>query len=104
VLDHRLNTRTVYMNPLFRFLYWNMNYHVEHHMFPMVPYHALPRLHEAIKDDCPAPYPSTIAAYREIIPTILRQVREPSYHVVRQLPSGAKPVPYNFGTVLKPAE
>src|SRR5262249_36432960 len=24
VLDHRLNTRTVHMNPLFRFLYWNM--------------------------------------------------------------------------------
>ncbi len=53
VLDHRLNTRTVYMNPLFRFLYWNMNYHVEHHMFPMVPYHALPRLHEAIKSRLP---------------------------------------------------
>ena len=42
VLDHRLNSRTVYMNPVFRFIYWNMNYHVEHHMFPMVPYHALP--------------------------------------------------------------
>ena len=43
VLDHRLNSRTVYMNPVLRFLYWNMNYHVEHHMFPMIPYHALPR-------------------------------------------------------------
>ena len=37
------------MNPISRFIYWNMNYHVEHHMFPMVPYHALPRLHEMIK-------------------------------------------------------
>ena len=35
------------MNPISRFIYWNMNYHVEHHMFPMVPYHALPRLHDA---------------------------------------------------------
>jgi fatty acid desaturase len=104
VLDHRLNTRTVYMNPVFRFLYWNMNYHIEHHMFPMVPYHALPRLHEAMKDDCPPVYPSTIAAYREIIPTILKQIKDPSYHVVRQLPSGAKPVPYNHGVVLKTAE
>ena len=42
VLDHRLNSRTVYMNPVSRWIYWNMNYHVEHHMFPMVPYHALP--------------------------------------------------------------
>jgi len=28
VLDHRLNCRTVYMNPVFRFIYWNMNYHL----------------------------------------------------------------------------
>jgi fatty acid desaturase len=55
VLDHRLNTRTVYMNPISRFIYWNMNYHIEHHMFPMVPYHALPRLHEVIKADLPPP-------------------------------------------------
>ena len=41
--------RTVYMNPVLRFLYWNMNYHIEHHMFPMVPYHALPKLHEEMK-------------------------------------------------------
>ena len=46
VLDHRLNSRTVYMNPVLRFIYWNMNYHIEHHMFPMVPYHPLPELHE----------------------------------------------------------
>jgi len=37
VLDHRLNTRTVYMNPILRFLYWEMNYHVEHHIFPWCP-------------------------------------------------------------------
>jgi fatty acid desaturase len=104
VLDHRLNTRTVYMNPVFRFLYLNMNYHVEHHMFPMVPYHALPKLHEAIKADCPEPYPSTIAAYREIIPTVIRQMREPGHHVVRALPGTAKAVPYNHGTRIVAAE
>ncbi len=53
VLDHRLNCRTVYMNPIHRYLYWNMNYHVEHHMFPLVPYHALPRLHAAVKRRLP---------------------------------------------------
>ena len=42
VIDHRLNSRTVYMNPISRFLYLNMNYHVEHHMFPMVPYYNSP--------------------------------------------------------------
>ena len=57
-LDHRLNSRIVAMNPIFRFVYWNMNHHVEHHMFPMVPYRALPRLHEVVKQDCPRAYPS----------------------------------------------
>ncbi len=87
VLDHRLNTRTIYMNPIFRFVYWNMNYHVEHHMFPMVPYHRLPELHEAVKADLPKPYGSTIAAYREIIPTLIHQMRNPEYYVRRQLPN-----------------
>ncbi len=87
VLDHRLNCRTVMMNPAFRFLYWNMNYHVEHHMFPMVPYHALPRLYDAVKDDCPPAHAGTWAAYREIIPALLRQWRDPSYYVRRELPA-----------------
>jgi fatty acid desaturase len=86
VTDHRLNCRTVRMNPVFRFLYWNMNYHVEHHMFPMVPFHALPRLHATIAADTPPAYPSTVAAYREIIPALLRQTRDPGYHVIRPLP------------------
>ena len=79
------------MNPVFRFLYWNMNFHVEHHMFPMVPYHALPALHAEIAADLPVPYPSLFAAYREILPTLRRQMREPGYHVVRVLPEGARP-------------
>jgi Na+-transporting NADH:ubiquinone oxidoreductase subunit F len=86
VLDHRLNCRTVYMNPINRYLYWNMNYHVEHHMFPLVPYHALPKLHAAVKDDLPTPYPSLLSAWVEIIPTILKQIKDPAYHVKRRLP------------------
>jgi fatty acid desaturase len=91
VLDHRLNARTIRMNRVFRFLYWNMNYHVEHHMFPMVPYHALPRLHAEVAADLPTPYPSLWAAYREIVPTLLRQMREPGYYVRRELPPAAHP-------------
>ena len=86
VLDHRLNCRTVYMNPFSRFIYWNMNYHVEHHMFPLVPYHSLPHLHEMIKEDCPPPYPSILSAWREILPAVLRQIKDPGYHVKRPLP------------------
>jgi fatty acid desaturase len=91
VLDHRLNSRTVYMNPISRFLYWNMNYHVEHHMFPMIPFHALPRLHELIKDDLPAPNPSMWHAYREMIPVFRRQLRNENYFLRRELPPTARP-------------
>lgn len=86
VLDHRLNSRTVYMNRIHRFLYWNMNYHVEHHMFPLVPYHALPKLHELIKDDCPPPKNGLFNSYKEIIPAIFKQMKDPTYYVDRKLP------------------
>ncbi len=86
VLDHRLNCRTVYMNPISRFLCMNMNYHVEHHMFPLVPFFALPKLHQLIKDDCPTPYKSTLEAYQEIIPTLFRQVKDPAYCIKRKIP------------------
>ena len=83
VLDHRLNCRTVYLNPINRFLYWNMDYHVEHHMFPMVPYHALGKLHELMKADCPPAYNGLIEAYREVIPALIRQSKDPDYYVQR---------------------
>ena len=86
-LDHRLNSRTVYMNPINRYLYWNMNYHVEHHMFPLVPYHNLPRLHELVKTDMPPAYNGLWAAWRELVPAVLRQVKDPAYYVERKLPT-----------------
>ncbi|MCR6670704.1 fatty acid desaturase family protein [Devosia ginsengisoli] len=91
VLDHRLNSRTVYMNPVLRFAYWNMNYHIEHHMFPMVPYHKLPELHEIMKADTPPPDKSTFHAYRDILPVLWRQSKDPDYFLIRELPPTAKP-------------
>jgi fatty acid desaturase len=79
------------MNPVSRWIYWNMNYHVEHHMFPMVPYHALPRLHDLIKDDLPPANPSMIHAYREMIAALWRQRRDPSHFAHRALPPSARP-------------
>lgn len=96
VIDHRLNSRTVLMNPVSRFIYWNMNYHVEHHMFPMVPYHALPKLHEMIKHDLPAPTPSMLAGYREMFPAFLRQLRNEDYFLKRELPPTARPYREEF--------
>jgi fatty acid desaturase len=103
VTDHRLNTRTVYMNPISRFIYWNMNYHVEHHMFPMVPYHALPRLHELIKHDLPEANPSIWHAYREVWPVLKRQLRYEDEYLKRDLPATARPYRDEFHNLTVPA-
>jgi fatty acid desaturase len=78
------------MNVVFRFLYWNMNYHLEHHLFPMVPFHALKRLHVAGNAYLPPPYPSCWAAYREIIPALVRQRKDPGWFVERAVPRSAE--------------
>ncbi|MBL4646752.1 MAG: fatty acid desaturase, partial [Rhizobiales bacterium] len=84
-------SRTVYMNPISRFIYWNMNYHVEHHMFPMVPFHNLPKLHDIIKDDLPIPNTSIWQAYREMLPVLIRQLSYEDFFLKRELPASAKP-------------
>ncbi|MSP84042.1 MAG: fatty acid desaturase [Alphaproteobacteria bacterium] len=45
VPDMLANTRTTRSNALVRGLTWNMPLHTEHHVFPGVPFHALPALH-----------------------------------------------------------
>jgi MocE subfamily Rieske [2Fe-2S] domain protein len=88
--DHRENTRTVYVNPVFRYLYMNMNYHVEHHTIPMVPYHALPQLHEYFKPQSPPTYRNLLEVYKEMVPALIKQATEdPDYHIKRPIPAPA---------------
>jgi fatty acid desaturase len=89
VPDWRLNTRTVLTNPLNRFLVWNMTYHIEHHMYPTVPFHRLPALHAEIKDACPPAYRSTFSAWRELLPALWQQRRDPTYFIQRPIPAAA---------------
>lgn len=49
VADMFDNTRTTNTNRLLRWLTWNMTYHTEHHVWPSVPFHKLPDLHEDMK-------------------------------------------------------
>ena len=91
VSDHRLNTRTVLMNPVSRFIYLNMNYHLEHHMFTMVPYYNLPKLHELIKHDVPKPEFSIFSAYKRLLPVLIKQLKYEDAVIVPSLPEGAAP-------------
>jgi Na+-transporting NADH:ubiquinone oxidoreductase subunit F len=82
-LDHRLNTRSVRMNRVHRYLYWNMNYHTEHHMFPNVPFHALPALSKATQFDFPPIHSGFRSAYTEIWSVYSKQKSDPNYFVDR---------------------
>ncbi|MEP7358140.1 MAG: fatty acid desaturase, partial [Anaerolineales bacterium] len=82
VADYRLCTRTFTVNPFVQFLYWHMNFHIEHHMYAAVPCYNLAKLHAALEADMP-PYPrGLIAAWREILPIMARQKQDPTYQFI----------------------
>jgi fatty acid desaturase len=89
VPDFRLCTRTIYLNPFVRFLYWQMNYHIEHHMYAAVPCYNLGKLHELIKHELPHCPNGLIEAWREIIEILRRQREDPQYQYVPALPTTA---------------
>lgn len=87
VADFRLCCRTFLLNPVARFLYWQMNYHTEHHMYAAVPCYRLGRLHRLIRHDLPPTPRGLVAVWREIGAIMLRQQRDPSYRHAPELPA-----------------
>lgn len=87
VKDHRKSTRTVILNPFFSFLYSNMEYHIEHHIFPKIPCHNLKKFHEIIKDQMPKPFKGVFQAYKSIIPAIFKQSKNKNYFINAQIPN-----------------
>ncbi len=68
VSDHPLTeTRTVTSNRLFSFLNINLNYHIEHHLFPGVPWYNLPRVHALLLDDYKAAGSSIYGSYTHFL-------------------------------------
>ena len=89
VPDFRICTRTFILNPFVRFLYWHMNFHIEHHMYAAVPCYKLSRLHEAIEVDLPPSSVGLVATWREIAAILAKQREDPSY---QHLPDAPNPV------------
>ena len=66
-----------------------MQYHIEHHMFPAVPFYNLPRLHEAIKHDLPPTPHGLWNTWKEILPLLKKQKEDPTYVFVPKLPQNS---------------
>ena len=86
IKDHRVTSREMYLNPILSFLYWKMEYHLTHHMFPTVPSYNLDKLHDHLKDQLPKPNDGLIDAYKEIIPALMKQKEDTSYFIKKELP------------------
>jgi len=57
--------RTVHLDPFTSFMYWHMEWHVEHHAYAAVPCYNLKRFHKATREHWDAPQ-SLVAAWQEM--------------------------------------
>jgi fatty acid desaturase len=84
--DFRKSTRSIKINPLAEFLYWHMNWHLEHHMYVGIPCYNLTKLSREIAGDMPKPR-TLREAWREMRETWRRQQTEPNYEFDTPLPA-----------------
>jgi fatty acid desaturase len=70
--DLRENTRTTKAYAWLHFLFWNMPYHAEHHLCPMVPFHALPRLHNKVGDKIECKGEGYVEVHAEVLHKLAR--------------------------------
>ena len=89
--DFRKSVRSITLNPLAEFLYWRMNWHIEHHMYAGVPCYNLKTLHREVAHDMPAPR-TLRGAWQEMLDTWRRQQSDPDYQFDTPLPPTAKNV------------
>ena len=71
--DLRKSTRSFRTHWFSRFLYANMHHHVEHHLYPTVPLHALPKLNAALAHHLPEPDRGLIRTNLEVLGAVLRR-------------------------------
>ncbi|MCE2489174.1 MAG: fatty acid desaturase [Anaerolineae bacterium] len=91
VNDFRKSVRSMRLNPLFSFLYWRMEWHIEHHMYAGVPCYNLGRLYEEVADDMPEPR-TLIGAWKEMRMVWRRQKEDSDYQFDTPLPPTARVV------------
>lgn len=67
------NTRTTFTTALVRFIAWNMPYHAEHHSYPAVPFHKLPRFHDIVAEHLRSTERGYVRFHRGLLADITRR-------------------------------
>lgn len=91
VPDWRVCCHTVRFDPLMAFLYWQMNHHIEHHMYAAVPFWNVPKLSRALAPDMPIPVRGYLAGIRRILWIRREQQRDPAFVFSPEFPPSATP-------------
>ncbi len=89
--DWRVIAYTADFGHIMSFLYWNMNYHAEHHMYAAVPFYNLPRLHKVLQADLPKPINGYWRGLMHVLKLKLRQRKDPDYRFMPEFPQTATP-------------
>ena len=71
--DQRLNSRTV-LHPAQAWFFapHRVNYHIEHHVYPSVPFYQLPQVHALMRDRGSLPLQNVFADYVAVVRSIVR--------------------------------
>jgi fatty acid desaturase len=85
VSDFRKCVRTITLDPISEFLYWHMNWHLEHHMFAAVPCYNLKKLYEAVAEDMPKPR-TLISSWQEMLEVVKQQEADPAFEFDTPVP------------------
>jgi fatty acid desaturase len=81
VNDQRLCTRSVRVGPFIKMIFWGLDDHVEHHLFPIVPSRNLPKLHKELTAYVPE-QKNIIACWKEMFAITREKDRNPASEFV----------------------
>ena len=72
--DQRMNSRTV-VNPVQTFIFapHYAHYHLEHHIYPAVPYYNLPKLHKLMKERGHIPEKQIYLGYGQVLKELIKE-------------------------------
>ncbi len=81
--DEVLGTRTILTSRVVRFFMCNENFHLEHHLYPGVPWYHLPRVHQALRQPLADKGAHFIPSYTSFVSDFVR-------HSIRRSPLGSR--------------
>lgn len=92
VNDHRLNTRSIRVSWFIKLIFWGLDDHVEHHLYPVVPARNLPKLHRLLEKDLPRAH-NFFGCWAEMFETTSEKDRDPRREFVSVTSRGAESGP-----------